>query len=171
MKNHPSIYQRSTYYRKAKYQKRGEGKDLSFVPDFSYLLMTRIQGEREHSQEYSPRKKKWFQLEWGNKRGIEGETSFMNCVGAKRRHLRHLKECKVLARDRKKMKEEMESAGDDTDQAKERKLRKWEYEKDIPFYKHLAKTTKVEFDTHNKGLKLFTGHELSDMPCAKKYVK
>jgi hypothetical protein len=121
--------------------------------------------------EYSPKKKKWFQLEWKNKKGLDGETCFMYCVGAKRRYTRHLKKCDLLAKESEKMREKLESVANDSDEAKKLKLIKEQAEEDLPFYIYLASTTKVDFDAYNSSLKLFTGHELSDMPCAKQYVK
>jgi hypothetical protein len=108
MKTHPSTYQRTSYDREAKYRNRGDPTKKNNLPDYSYLVLTRKycqEVDEVDGYEYSPRKKKWFHLEWKNKRGV-GETCFMYCVGAKRRYMRHLKKCDLLAGQSEKMRKQ-----------------------------------------------------------------
>ena len=60
MKICPTIYKRRTYYRKAKYHKRGPNNE--YLPDYSYLSMSRKEGKDKDEQEYSPKKKSGSRL-------------------------------------------------------------------------------------------------------------
>ena len=95
----------------------------------------------------------------------------MYCVEAKRRYTKHQITCNMLAEESEAMRKALELIDGGTDESKKLNEAKQLAEDNLPLFIYLATTTKQDFDKHDKSLKLFTGHELSEMPCAIKYTK
>ena len=81
-----------SYYALAKRHKK-------VVPDYSYLVMNRVEEDVENScYEHLPTKGRWFSVKWSNKKDTLGEQQFINCVESKRRLIKHQQTCDLYER-------------------------------------------------------------------------